>query len=79
MATKAMTATQVKEFTFLWEGRDRAGKTIRGEMRAGGESGGSPGMPEQGEPDEVAPGGSIAPGSALPHRLLLQLLVERPR
>ncbi len=38
MATKAMTATQVKEFTFLWEGRDRAGKTIRGEMRAGGEA-----------------------------------------
>ena len=24
-----------KEHTFTWEGRDRAGKVIRGEMRAG--------------------------------------------
>ena len=24
-----------KEFTFLWEGKDKAGKIIRGEMRAG--------------------------------------------
>jgi type IV pilus assembly protein PilC len=28
----------VKTFTFLWEGRDRGGKPIRGEMRAGGDS-----------------------------------------
>ena len=28
----------VKETTFLWEGRDRSGKTVRGEMRAGGET-----------------------------------------
>jgi type IV pilus assembly protein PilC len=27
-----------KETTFLWEGRDRTGKTVRGEMRAGGET-----------------------------------------
>ena len=28
----------VKTFTFLWEGRDRGGKPIRGEMRAGGDA-----------------------------------------
>ncbi len=28
----------VKTFTFLWEGRDRGGKSIRGEMRAGGDA-----------------------------------------
>jgi type IV pilus assembly protein PilC len=43
MATKALSkpvrgGTPVKEVTFQWEGRDRAGKTIRGEMRAGGET-----------------------------------------
>ena len=37
MATKAI-ANPVREFTFTWEGRDRAGKTVRGEMRAGGEA-----------------------------------------
>jgi len=41
MASKALTkpatrGTQVKEHTFAWEGRDRGGKTVRGEMRAGG-------------------------------------------
>ncbi|MDO5101849.1 MAG: type II secretion system F family protein [Lautropia sp.] len=29
---------KVKEFTFVWEGRDRAGKTLRGETRATGET-----------------------------------------
>jgi type IV pilus assembly protein PilC len=43
MATKALSkpvrgGPPVKEVTFQWEGRDRAGKTIRGEMRAGGEA-----------------------------------------
>ena len=33
MATPAKT-TQVKEFTFLWEGTNREGKTVRGELRA---------------------------------------------
>lgn len=28
----------VKEFTFQWEGRDRTGKIVRGEMRAGGDA-----------------------------------------
>jgi type IV pilus assembly protein PilC len=36
MATAA--ATRPKEFTFLWEGKDKAGKVIRGEMRAGGQA-----------------------------------------
>ncbi len=40
MASKPMTAPvrAVKEFTFIWEGRDRNGRTIRGEMRAAAES-----------------------------------------
>ncbi len=29
---------KAKEFTFAWEGRDRTGKTVRGEMRALGET-----------------------------------------
>ncbi|KAF0811890.1 Type II secretion system protein F [Andreprevotia sp. IGB-42] len=37
MGTKAR-AVAVKEHTFAWEGRDRAGKTIKGEMRATGEA-----------------------------------------
>ena len=27
-----------KEITFLWEGKDKAGKSVRGEMRAAGEN-----------------------------------------
>ena len=41
MASKALSTTPqraVKESTYLWEGRDRSGKTVRGEMRAGGEA-----------------------------------------
>ncbi len=38
MASKAIARVPVKEATFQWEGRDRGGKTVRGEMRAGGES-----------------------------------------
>ena len=30
--------TQVKEHVFAWEGRDKTGKIVRGEMRAGGET-----------------------------------------
>lgn len=30
--------TQVKESIYAWEGRDKTGKTVRGEMRAGGET-----------------------------------------
>ena len=40
MASKALSnqPRTIKEFTFQWEGRDRSGKTVRGEMRAGGEA-----------------------------------------
>jgi type IV pilus assembly protein PilC len=30
--------TQIKEFVYAWEGKDKTGKTVRGEMRAGGET-----------------------------------------
>jgi type IV pilus assembly protein PilC len=43
MATTSVPArraagTQVKEHIFAWEGKDKTGKTVRGEMRAGGET-----------------------------------------
>ena len=39
MATAARNrATAVKEMTFLWEGKNKDGKTVRGEMRAASES-----------------------------------------
>src|SRR4051812_30272799 len=36
MAT-AMAAKSAKDFIFEWEGKDRSGKVVRGELRAGGE------------------------------------------
>ena len=38
MATAAAAKAGPKEFTFSYEGRDKAGKTVRGEMRATGEN-----------------------------------------
>lgn len=39
MATAAATAARnVKEYVFEWEGKDKNGKVVRGEIRAGGES-----------------------------------------
>ena len=41
MATATAAASrknEVKEFTFLWEGRDKTGKIIKGEMRSTGEA-----------------------------------------
>jgi type IV pilus assembly protein PilC len=38
MVTAVKTAKAVKEPLFLWEGKDRSGKLIRGEMRAGGKA-----------------------------------------
>ncbi len=41
MATDAKTskkAEKVKQFNFAWEGRDKTGKVVRGEIRAGGEA-----------------------------------------
>jgi type IV pilus assembly protein PilC len=37
-STKAVVKPKVKEHFFAWEGRDRSGKLVRGEMRAGGEA-----------------------------------------
>jgi len=37
MATAAA-AAKVKEITYLWEGKDKAGKLIKGQMRAGGQA-----------------------------------------
>ncbi|XHS80077.1 type II secretion system F family protein [Burkholderiaceae bacterium UC74_6] len=37
MATGAM-AKNIKEFVFEWEGKDRNGKVVKGELRAGGEA-----------------------------------------
>ena len=37
MATSAL-ANGAKDFVFEWEGKDRAGKVVRGEIRAGGEA-----------------------------------------
>jgi type IV pilus assembly protein PilC len=38
MATAAAAAAKVKEINYLWEGRDKSGKIIKGEMKAGGEA-----------------------------------------
>lgn len=38
MATSSSAAKGVKEYVFEWEGKDRNGKNLRGEMRAGGEA-----------------------------------------
>jgi type IV pilus assembly protein PilC len=38
MATAAAAKGGPKEFTFLWEGKDKGNKSVRGEMRATGES-----------------------------------------
>ncbi|RFP10868.1 MULTISPECIES: type II secretion system F family protein [unclassified Duganella] len=38
MATSGNAGNQVKESIFSWEGKDKSGKTVRGELRAGGEA-----------------------------------------
>jgi len=38
MATAAAAHAKVKEIHYLWEGKDKSGKIIKGEMRAGGEA-----------------------------------------
>jgi len=37
-ATKAAKDRGIKEYSFAWEGKDKTGKVMRGEMRAGGEA-----------------------------------------
>ena len=50
MATAAMGNKQQgpKDFIFEWEGKDRTGKVVRGELRAGGEAAVSASMRRQG-------------------------------
>jgi type IV pilus assembly protein PilC len=36
MATAAAPIAKIKEVTYLWEGKDKSGKIIKGQMRAGG-------------------------------------------
>jgi type IV pilus assembly protein PilC len=38
MATTSTPGSPVKESVFAWEGKDKTGKTVRGELRAGGEA-----------------------------------------
>src|SRR3954470_8925328 len=38
MATAAATRDRIKEYTFLWEGKDKGGKLVKGDMRAGGQN-----------------------------------------
>ncbi len=38
IAKASKKAGQIKEFYFTWEGKDKGGKIVRGEMRAGGET-----------------------------------------
>ena len=38
MATAAAGKDKVKDFTFSWEGKDKQGKTVKGELRAQGEA-----------------------------------------
>ena len=38
MASTSITARKAREFLFEWEGRDRQGKPVRGELRAAGEA-----------------------------------------
>src|SRR6185369_9086582 len=47
MATAAASRS-VKEFVFEWEGKDKNGKPVRGEMRAGGEAAVSANLRRQG-------------------------------
>ncbi|WP_394778441.1 type II secretion system F family protein [Undibacterium sp.] len=37
-ASKPAKTSQIKEFLYAWEGKDKYGKTVRGEIRAGGEA-----------------------------------------
>ncbi|QNA88075.1 type II secretion system F family protein [Massilia sp. Dwa41.01b] len=38
LTTRARGGAQVKEAVYAWEGKDKSGKTVRGELRAGGEA-----------------------------------------
>ena len=38
MATASAAANKVKQFNFTWEGKDKSGKVVKGEMRAEGQA-----------------------------------------
>ena len=38
MATALAAKQRIKDIVFEWEGKDKNGKPVRGEMRAGGEA-----------------------------------------
>jgi type IV pilus assembly protein PilC len=38
LTTRSRGAAQIKEAVYAWEGKDKSGKTVRGELRAGGEA-----------------------------------------
>jgi len=38
LSTRSRGGAQVKEAVYAWEGKDKSGKTVRGELRAGGEA-----------------------------------------
>jgi type IV pilus assembly protein PilC len=38
LTTRSRAGAQVKEAVYAWEGKDKSGKTVRGELRAGGEA-----------------------------------------
>jgi len=71
------TAGNVKEQVFAWEGKDKTGKTVRGEMRAGGEADGRPlgvlGIHFDWAPQAqaVVDGVRLTPGEAARTRVLL--------
>ncbi|MCR4305390.1 MAG: type II secretion system F family protein [Gallionella sp.] len=48
VAAKAPKAPKAKEFSFVWEGKDKTGKAVKGEMRAPGEAGVSAYLRRQG-------------------------------
>jgi type IV pilus assembly protein PilC len=64
MAT-AVAARSIKEFVFEWEGKDKTGKLVRGELRSGGEAAVSASLRRQGvlvtkvKKRRMAGGGSI--------------------
>ncbi|MBI3374759.1 MAG: type II secretion system F family protein [Betaproteobacteria bacterium] len=65
MATATAATVKVKEFTFNWEGKDKAGKTVRGELRATGEAAVNAVLRRQGilvskvKKQKVSSGGSV--------------------
>jgi type IV pilus assembly protein PilC len=66
MATAAAAKGGPKEITFLWEGKDKAGKTVRGEMRAAGKHMVEASLRRQGvvvanvKPQRLGRGGSVS-------------------